>query len=151
MSNIQPEVLKTLRSNTLRKVNQGNKRTHSFKVDFSDINEEFTGRFTFHYPSQMEVMQAGVVKSALLGGNLSVDMTTDNIATIVSTLDTVLDEFPEWFNVFDPDIEYEISESIFLEYVNWRDSFRKRPKDSKPSGDSQDGRSEVPMVGTEDV
>jgi len=137
MTVVQPDVLRTLRSNTLQKVNQGKGRTHSINVDYSDINERFVGRFVVHHPSQMEVLQIGTLKSALLGGNLSVDVLTDNIATVISTLDVVLSEFPEWFDVFDPDVEYEIMEDVFLQYLSWRDSFRRRPTDSEPPGNSE--------------
>jgi len=138
MSTVQPDVLKTLRSNTLQKINQGKRRTHAVNVDFSEINESFTGRFVVHQPSQMELLQMGTLKSVLLGGNFNVDVVTDNIATIISTLDIVLDEFPEWFDVFDPEVEYEIIEAVFLEYIAWRDSFRKGSTDGQPAGDSPD-------------
>lgn len=151
MSNVQPEVLKTLRSNTLNKINLGKRRTHTFNVDFSDIDSEFVGKFTLHYPSQIERLQIGVTKSALLGGNVNVDTRTDDIAHIIATLDIVSDVIPQWFDVNDDRISYEILETIFIEYMNWVDSFRKRPEPSNSTGDSQDTRSQVSVVDTKDV
>lgn len=143
MANIKPEVLKTLRLDTLQKINQGNRRTHTFQVDFSEVNENFVGSFTVHHPSQMERMYVGSIKSQLLGGNLQVDLMTDNIATIVATLDVVIDSKPEWFNPYSSEIDYDILEAVFLEYTGWLNSFRKRPTDIKPKGDSTDKPSEV--------
>lgn len=151
MSNIQPEVLKTLRSNALQKINQGKRRTHTFNVDFSDINPKFVGRFTVHYPSQMERLQIGALKSQLLGGNLNVDTLTDNIATIISTLDVVLDDHPDWFDPFSDELDYDIMEAVYLEYIQWVNSFRKRDRASQPQGDSQNIGSEIPMVDTNNV
>lgn len=136
MPEIKQEVLKTLRSDTLRNIHLGKKRTHTFKVDFSDINEEFIGTFTVHYPSQMERLQIGVTKSALLGGNLEVDVMTDNIAHIISTLDVVLDSKPDWFDVHDPDISYDMLEAIYQEYINWVGSFRRSLEKIPNTGDS---------------
>lgn len=151
MPNIQPEVLKTLRSDTLHSINRGKKRTHSFNVDFSEFNPDFVGKFTVHHPSQMERMQVGALKSQLLGGNLNVDTITDNIATIVSTLDVVLDESPTWFNPFSDELDYEVLESVYLEYLKWLNSFRRERDNLSNGGDSKDKRSEVPVVASEDV
>ena len=138
MSNIKPEVLKTLRMDSLNAITQGKKRTHTFEVDFSEIDPKFVGKFTVHHPSQMERMQVGATKSALLGGNLVVDTMTDNIATIVSTLDVVLDDAPDWFNPFSDDLDYNIMEAVFLEYTTWLNSFRRKDKSVTDDGDSKD-------------
>jgi hypothetical protein len=152
MANIQPEVLKTLKSDILTKVNQGNKRTHSFYADFTEVNPKFIrSKFTVHYPSQLEKLQIGVTKSSLLGGNLNVDTMTDNIAHIISTLDTVVDVKPDWFDVGDPDLDYDIMEAVFYEYMEWVNSFRKPTKPSANEGDSPDGGGTLPVVGAENV
>ena len=151
MSNVQPEALKTLKSNTLNKINLGKRRTHTFNVDFSDIDPEFVGKFTLHYPSQIERLQIGVTKSALLGGNLNVDTRTDDIAHIIATLDVVTDVSPSWFDVTDDRVAYDILESVFIEYMNWVDSFRKRPEASNDTGSSQAAGSQVPVVDTENI
>ena len=144
MAEIKPEVLKTLRvESTLQKINQGKRRTHRFDVDFSEYNEKFVGKFQLHHPSNMERLNMGVVKSQLLGGNFNVDIMTDNIATIISTLDCVIDEKPDWFDVYDDELDYDIIEEVYKEYINWKSSFRKR--DIKPNNEtnSTDGESEV--------
>lgn len=151
MSEIKPEVLKTLRSDVLGKVNQGSNLTYAFNVDFTDINPTFIGKFIVHRPSQMQRMQIGVTKSVLLGGNLNVDTMTDNIAHIIATLDNVLDHKPDWFNVFDPMLDYDILESVYLEYTKWMDTFRRGGKNSQPIGGSEVGGSSVPVVDTDQL
>ena len=151
MSRIHPEVLKTLKSDTLNKINQGNKRVHSFNVDYSDVNPDFIGKFTVRYPSQLERMQIGVTKSSLLGGNLDVDVVTDNIAHIISTLDVMLEEKPVWFDVSNSELAYDIMESVFMEYQNWVNSFRISNKPVNNDRNSQDGGIKVPMVDTENI
>jgi hypothetical protein len=144
MTEIKPEVLKTLRSeDTLLKIKQGKRRTHTFKVDFSEINEKFVGTFTVHHPSQMERLQVGVLKAQLLGGVAPLDVMTDNIATIISTLDVVLDDKPDWFDVFDDELDYEILEAVYLEYINWVNSFRKGTGTESNKGTSENSESQV--------
>ena len=144
MADIKPEVLKTLRSeDTLLKIKQGKRRTHTFKVDFSEINEKFVGTFTVHHPSQMERLQVGVLKAQLLGGVAPLDVMTDNIATIISTLDVVLDDKPDWFDVFDDELDYEILEAVYLEYINWVNSFRKGTGTESNKGTSENSESQV--------
>ena len=138
--NIKPEAIKTLRSRSLNAINQGNKRTKSVNVDFTDINPTFLGNIVFHYPSQMERMRIGVIQSELLGGNLNVDVQTGNIAHIISTLEIVCDSKPDWFDVFSPELEYEVLEAVYNEYAEWSDSFRNRSA-TTDSGDSQNSTS----------
>jgi hypothetical protein len=151
MGNVNEEVLKTLRSRNLGSINMGKKRTHMFNVDFTDINPNFTGKFTVHHPSQLEKLQIGITKSALLGGNFAVDTSTDNIAHIVATLDVVLDAKPDWFDIDDPEVDYDILEQIYMEYLDWVNAFRKKPIGDTHTGNSEDHRVEVSMANTEDV
>lgn len=151
MSNIKSEVLKTLRSEALAKINLGKKRIHSFLVDYTDIDPEFTGKITVHYPSQIERMQIGVIRSTLLGGNLDVDTVTFNIAHITATLEVVLDGKPDWFDISNPYLEYEILLAVYDEYDKWVSSFRKPAKTEPITGDSGNERSQIPMVGNEGV
>ncbi len=151
MSTIQPTVLKTLRLESLAKINQGKRRTHMVQADFTDVNPGFVGNITFHYPSQLERIQIGVTKSALLGGNLDVDVVTNNIAFIAATLDTVLDAKPDWLDMDNPDLEYEVLLAIYNEYETWVSSFRRTAKPDTDSGDSTGTGGQVPVVGNEDV
>lgn len=112
-------------SKLMTNVNMGNKRTHTIAVDFSEINEEFVGNVVVHYPSQIERMRIGVLKAELLGG-VEVDVHTNNLAHILSTLDVVVDTKPEWLNASDPSLEYEIFEKIYLEYNDWCNTFRRK-------------------------
>lgn len=138
MTTIDSNVLKTLTSDSLNKINMGNKRTHSFKVDFTDEVEGFEGVFEVHYPSQLERLDMGVLKSRLLGGNFEVAVATDNIAHVISTLDVVLDTSPEWFKVDNPDLTYEMMEAIYVEYDEWVSSFRSSARKNTNSGDSKE-------------
>jgi len=139
MSDIQPQVLKTLRTDdVLQSINQGKRRTYTFKVDFSEISENFVGEFTVHHPSQMERLQVGVIKAQLLGGVQPLDVLTDNIAQIISTLDVVIDKKPDWFDPFSDDLDYEVLEAVYLEYMKWVDSFRLSNKPNRDDGDSKE-------------
>ena len=150
--NIQPEALKTIRSKNLQNVMQGRRRTHSFYAEYTDINPRFVrGRFTVHQPSQLERMQIGVLKSTLLGGVVPIDNMTDNLSHIMATLDVVLDEKPDWFDVEDPDLEYEILEGVFMEYLNFIESFRKGLGNVQPEGAGENTGGTVPVVPTEGV
>lgn len=143
MSEIRPEVLKTLRADTaLQGINQGTKRTHSFNAEFTEYDESFVlGRFVMHHPSAMERLQIGVTKSQLLGGIVPLDVMTDNLATIISTLDIVIDEKPNWFNVYDSRVDYDILESVYKEYIEWSNSFRPNVDRKSNVGDSTDSPS----------
>jgi hypothetical protein len=138
MANTKPEVLKTLTSErTLQKVNQGKRRTLVIPLDFSEIDEKFVGKYQVHHPSQMERLQVGVIKSQLLGGIVPLDTMTDNIATIIATLDVVTDEKPDWFDVYDDEFDYDIMEAVFMEYMEWVNSFRKGTGKDTDKGTSE--------------
>jgi hypothetical protein len=138
MAEIQPHVLKTLRPDeTLQKVNQGKRRTYTFQVDFHEYNPKFVGSFVVHHPSQMERLQVGVIKAQLLGGVVPLDTMTDNIAQIISTLDVVIDSKPAWFDVFDDELDYDILEAVYLEYINWVNTFRRRTEAESDKGNSE--------------
>ena len=91
----------------------------------------------------MERLNIGRISSVLRGGDDSLDTRSYNIATIIATLEVLLDEKPEWFDVFDPEIEYEILEEIYAQYLNFLATFRNRAKGSEPTGDSENKPSEV--------
>jgi hypothetical protein len=129
--------LRTLRLENLQKITQGKRRTLDIPVDFSHIKEEFVGSFTVHYPSQMEKIQIGVIKSELLQGNMMIDTETDNTVSAIATLEVVLDKYPDWFNPYDPDVEYEILEHLLIEYLKWVRTFREeREARRRAKGDS---------------
>lgn len=131
------EVLRTMRLDTLNKINQGNTRTLSIPVDFStEEHPNFKGVVVVKHPSQMETIRIGQVRAQLLGG-LPVDTHTDNIAYIIATLDTITVEAPEWFNAYSPDIDYDMLEYVFIEYSNWVESFRKGSRGEQHISDSE--------------
>lgn len=135
MSNTETQVLRILNG-----VNQGTKRTHTFTVDFTEYGEKFKGKFTVHHPSQMERMRIGILQSQLTGGVVPTDVRTDNLVHIISTLDIVLDEKPEWFDIYSEELEYEMMVAVYKEYVNWMASFRKsvgRDNTGETSGNTE--------------
>lgn len=119
-------------------VNKGKERKHSFDVDCSHIQEDFVGRFHVHHPTQMEKIDIGVKRTRLLDGlDQQIDVETKNIAHIIATLDTVMDSFPEWFDLKDPYIDYEVLESVYMKYAEWMRIFRdgrKRKATSEGAG-----------------
>lgn len=149
--NHKPEVLKVLKSNAFNSIKQGRKHTHTFKVDYSDIHPDFVGTFTVHKPSVMEQINIGVIRAQLLGGITKVDVLTDNIATIVATLDNVLEEQPDWFDPWGEDLNYEILESVYTEYNKWYNNFRKSNRGDKSRGDSEDTGSDSSLEDNEGV
>lgn len=113
-----------------QQIQKGKGRTHTKQMDMSDIDDNYVGTFKFHHPSLMERMNIGVVKAQMIQGlEGRVDVLTDNIAHMSATLENVLDEFPEWFQM-DQVLEYEVLERVYEEYIQWYNSFRK------PSGKS---------------
>ena len=82
---------------------------------------------------------------------MPVDVFTGNIAHISATLDTVLDSKPTWFDIENPELDYEILEAVYMEYLNWADTFRKPSKSTGDEEHSSDRGSEVPVVDSEDV
>jgi hypothetical protein len=135
--------LVNLREKMLNRINQGKKVQHVIKIDFSDLDPRFVGNFVIHKASNMERLNIGRITSALKGGDDKVDNRTHNIATIIATLEVLLDEKPDWFDVFDPEIEYEILEEIYAQYLDFIGNFRNRAKGSEPTGDSENKPSEV--------
>lgn len=141
MTNAQPQPLKTLSSErTLQKINQGTRRTHMIDLDYSHIKPEFVGKVVVHHPSQMERLQQGILQSHLLGGAdpQSLDTLTYNLAMIISTLEIVIDKKPDWFDVYDDELDYSIIEETYLEYVKWINSFRTGAKKPVNVGDSKE-------------
>jgi len=118
-------------------VQQGKKRVHSKQMDFTQYDAEYVGTFKFHHPSVMERMQIGVLKAQMLQGlEGRVDVITDNIAHMSSTLEVVMEENPTWFVLSDIS-DYEILDGVYEEYVQWYNSFRKPNKKTENAGDSE--------------
>lgn len=152
MSNIKPEALKVIGSKAHASIQKGTRATHTFEADFSDVREDFVGKFTVRRPSQLDRLQIGVTQGALLGGLVGeVDVITSNIAYMSATLDVVLVDSPNWFDINDPDIDYDILEAVFNEYLNWTATFRKTNKGVGNAPDSPATGVEVPLVDTNNV
>lgn len=94
------------------------------------IEFEFEGRrgiFVFRRPSLKTRLAIGAMEANLLGGapRQSCDLTTLNIARILSTFSYVLAESPPWFNL-DLEDDYEFAEALYLEYTKVVKPFRSR-------------------------
>jgi len=129
--------LNKLRGQAHTRVSLGKKFTHSFTLNFKEIRPDFVGDFIVHRPSQVERLQIGIIKSSLLNGLYNVDLITDNIAHICATLQVVADKLPDWFNIDDPELEYEILDAAYVNYINWVNSFRPSVKTGQDEGDSE--------------
>lgn len=150
MPNENSELIKTLRSKS-NDIAIGKKKQHAINLDYRDINPLFMGVILVHRPSQFETMQIGVLSSQLLGGNMNVDVPTGNLAFVIATLEFVVDSKPDWFDIFDPDLEYEILEAVYLEYLEWINSFRRLRSADNTQGDSTGATGAVPLVDTANV
>jgi len=73
---------------------------YPFAFDWSDSRgKKWTGHFTTHFPTPMDLVKAGVMQARMVGSTPkdSLDALTDEIAFIVSRLSYCLDKRPTWF------------------------------------------------------
>jgi hypothetical protein len=86
--------------------------------------------FIVHRPTMKEEIRLGVLYSQLKGEGIDpvpIDDAHDNLAFMVATVNTVVDEGPatvpddagEWRDT-------DLLVSLFAGYTNWRDSFRRQ-------------------------
>ena len=147
MAEKQEQLLKVLQG-----VQEGKKRTHKFHLDFTeDYGDEFEGWFTVHHPTQLENLRIGLLQSQITGGIPPMDQRTDNLVLILATLDVVLDDKPTWFDASNPDLEYEMLETVYLEYLKWVDNFRKSRKRVNDGADNGNNESEATVLDNEGV
>lgn len=151
MSMNSQELLAGLKSQNLAQINRGTKRTHSFPVDFSSVDPSFVGTFVVHHPASLEKVEIGRTRSILLGGVPAVDVETDNLVHVLATLNTIVDVKPDWFDIDNPDIDFEVLFGVYDEYVKWVNSFRSQPRTDTNTPDSQNGGGKVPVVDTKNV
>jgi hypothetical protein len=117
-------------------IQKGKKRTLVKQLDFTEFDPEYVGTFKFHHPSVLERMQIGVIKSQMLQGlEGRVDIVTDNIAHMTATLQVVMDDAPVWFQVSEIE-DYEILDTVYEEYIQWYNSFRRANKQDNDAQDS---------------
>jgi hypothetical protein len=107
---------------------------------------------TVKYPSMMETARIGVTRAKLLDGadNKSMDTFTDNLCYMLATLSVVTIKAPKDWNVFTLE-DYEVLESLYEQYTQWVNSFRKPAEVSPNEGDSQPGGDEKVMGSDEGV
>lgn len=141
MSKVQGQPLKTLSNErALQQINQGTRRTHRIEIEIERGDETLKGTVVVHHPSQMERIQIGVLKAHLLGGlpSSAVDQMTENLVTIIATLDIATSSAPDWFNVYAEDIDYDLLEGVYIEYMNWVKTFRTGTRAKSSEGTSQE-------------
>ncbi|WIT25818.1 hypothetical protein [Bacillus phage SPO1L1] len=124
-------------SNLAAQIGQGSRRTHTHEMDYSHINPKFIGKVVFHHPTQLEQMQIGIRRSAILGGVAPMDVRTDNLVLMLATFEQVIDHKPDWFDFNNEELEYEILEDAYKAYDKWYRSFRKPNKPGEDTGNSQ--------------
>lgn len=108
-------------------------------IDYtSDFGTSFKGNVIFKRPTMMEYVRMGALKSEYLRKAGVVDLKlVDNLiklmAHIMSTLNVVIIQSPEWLinleNIQEPDILYHVYEK----YEEWEKSFRKLPTEQVPA------------------
>jgi len=108
-------------------------------IDYtSDFGTIFQGNVIFKRPTMMEYVRIGALKSEYLRKAGVVDpKLVDNLiklmAHIMSTLNVVIIQSPEWLinleNIQEPDILYHVYEK----YEEWEKSFRKIPTEQVPT------------------
>lgn len=146
---IKGETLRLIKS-TGEQINAGDKYTYLFNVDFSEVSTDFKGTFIVRYPNQYDRMLMGLKRAEMASG-LELDVTTDNLIHMFSTLDTILIKKPEWFDISNPEISYEMIIMIYKEYAEWVGNFRNKNTGSDSKGDSVSTDGTPTVGGTEEV
>ena len=73
---------------------------YTFQFEWTDTRgKKWTGSFTAHYPTPMDLMRSGVMQARMNGSTPkdALDPLSDEIAFIVSRLTYCLDKRPTWF------------------------------------------------------
>jgi hypothetical protein len=110
-----------------REVQQGTAKKLPTQIDLTTLEPTWVGNFIFRYPSLMDRMKIGVMKTSLLNGMslAGIDNEVDNIAYMMATLTVVMESAPDWFQL-DVLEDYDALDRVFEEYAKWRDSFRSQ-------------------------
>jgi len=119
-----------------RQLFAGKKVQYSFDIDYVAPNgDEFKGKFTVHRPTIGEKIQIGNY-DARLRQELDVDVYTNNLTHIISTLVVVVDTAPDWWipgQLYD----YELLENVYFQYVKWVNTFFRKDKEKHEEDKSE--------------
>lgn len=96
------------------------KKSLTFDVD----KNGYKGTFVCKYPSLMDKMKIGVVRADFLKGLVGqVDVVTDNIAYITSTMSVTCTQAPNWWNINTLD-DYDVLMEVWSQYNTELTTFR---------------------------
>lgn len=84
-------------------------------IEFTYDNRGLEGVFKLRYPSLMDSLRIGVAQAKLLDQTKGVDVTSQNIAFMYSTIKQVAIELPSWFEL-NKLSDYSVLEDIYTEY-----------------------------------
>lgn len=84
-------------------------------IEFTYDKHGFEGVFKLRYPSLMDSLRIGVAQAKLLEYTKGVDVTSQNIAFMFSTIKQVAIELPNWFDL-NKLSDYSMLEDIYTEY-----------------------------------
>lgn len=98
------------------------KKTKSFTIKFKDLSgNEITSEFVMRRPTIRDRLAINSLKK--LYNNNTEDIDADNLAVILSTVETICEKKPGWYNIDELDETFiSILTSLYLEFIKWRDS-----------------------------
>ncbi len=107
--------------------------THTFAIDVTvPSGENFKGTFVVHRPTIGERIRIGVQEGRELQGLANVDFLTSNLAHILSTLELVIDTYPNWWKPRDL-MDMEVLQAVYQKYVDYLQEFQGGSKQESPT------------------
>ena len=101
--------------------------THTFTVNCTTAkSEELSGTFTVHRPNMGEMIRIGVAEARELGGMSNVDPATAMVASMIATLEIVIDVHPDWWKPREL-YDAEVIQEVYNKYVDYLRQFQKKP------------------------
>lgn len=132
-------------------VSQGDKAKNTVSINYtSDEGNLYEGKIIFKRPNVMETLKMGGRKTQILqqSGVVDRELADDGImqmATMIATLETVVEKCPEWFIDIEAITDADIIYHVYGEYLLWDFSFRKAGKGTE-DGDSKATAGEKAVV-----
>ena len=109
---------------------------YTFQFDWTDTRgKKWSGAFTVHYPTPMDLMRSGVMQARMNGGTArdALDSLSDEIAFIVSRLTYCLDKRPTWFK--DPTAIIDgvpLLQAVYERVLDFEQFFREHGQVTSP-------------------
>lgn len=112
-------------------------RTHDFTIEAAIQGQKVKGNFTCKYPSIQDTLQIDLETNQRIGGaDLdSIHASTYELAYAISYCETLLIDYPEWFNLDIID-DREVIYQVMLEIENFRLSVQKGDGTGESKADS---------------